>query len=265
MAPRARARTSASTHLNAPLRIAIHLTALIGSAACQGQNATAPLPAGGIHVLFVGNSLTYVNDLPGTVAALGELSGDTIRVASSTGPDLALVDHLNGATDALARIRQGGWSFVVLQQGPSTVPINRDSLILWTQWFDPHIKAVKAKPALLMVWPSSDRYAYFDEVRKSYQQAAQAVHGVFIPAGAGWLQASSADASLSLYGSDGYHPSTLGTYVAALVIYERVTGKDCRSLPPRAIADGHDLGVAESAVRKLQEAAHAANALYPAT
>src|SRR5436309_2481209 len=135
---------------------AFALLGLIGSTSCLGQKSVAPLAPGGIHVLFVGNSLTYVNDLPGTVAALGDLGGDTIRVASSVGPDLALIDHLNGATDALARIRQGGWKYVVLQQGPSSVQVNRDSLILWTQWFDPYIKAVNATPALLMVWPSSD-------------------------------------------------------------------------------------------------------------
>ena len=241
------------------------LLALALAGTSCAQKALGPLPAGGIHVLFVGNSLTYVNDLPGTVAALGELSGDTIRVAASVGANLALVDHLNGGSDAVARIQQGGWHFVVLQQGPSTVPINRDSLILWTQWFDPYIKAVNAKPALLMVWPSVDRYAYFDEVRKSYQLAAQAVNGVFMPAGAGWLKAWADDASLPLYGSDGYHPSGLGTYLAALVVYERVTGKDCRLLPPTAIAAGHNLGVASAVVKKLQEAAHAANADYPPT
>ena len=244
-------------------RARLLLLAVLASSACLGQKIAEPLPAGGIHVLFVGNSLTYVNDLPGTVAALGELSGDTIRVAASVGANLALVDHLNGASDAVARIAQGGWHFVVLQQGPSTVPVNRDSLILWTQWFDPYIRKVNAKPALLMVWPSADRYAYFDEVRKSYQQAAQAVNGVFIPAGSGWLQAWAADGSLPLYGPDGYHPSGLGTYLAALVIYERVTGKDCRSLPGSAMAGGRSISVPEATVRKLQEAAHAANAQYP--
>jgi hypothetical protein len=244
-------------------RIAQLLLALAGSASCVGHKSLEPLPAGGIHVLFVGNSLTYVNDLPWTLQALGDMAGDTIRVGSSTGPDLALVDHLNGATDAVAQIQLGGWQYVILQQGPSTVPINRDSLILWTQWFDPFIKKVNAKPALLMVWPSVDRYAYFDEVRKSYQQAAQAVNGVFIPAGAGWLQAWAVDNTFPLYSSDGYHPAPLGTYVAALVIYERVTGKDCRTLPAKAVASGKDIGAPEAMVRQLQEAAHAANALYP--
>src|SRR3954471_24402474 len=101
-------------------RIAPLFLAVLASASCLGQKALEPLPAGGIHVLFVGNSLTYVNDLPGTLASLGDMGGDTLRVASSVGPGLARVDHLNGATDALARIKQGGWKFVVRQQGPSS-------------------------------------------------------------------------------------------------------------------------------------------------
>lgn len=227
--------------------------------ACSGAKSLEPLPVGGIHVLFVGNSLTYVNDLPGTVAALAASAGDTVRVASSTGADFALIDHLNGGSDALAKLKLGGWNFVVLQQGSSTLPVNRDSLALWTRMFDPFIKSAGAKTALYMVWPTSDRVAFFDDCRLSYQQAAQAVNGVFMPAGEAWVQAWAVDPSLQLYSSDGLHPTPLGTYLAALVIYERITGHDARALPARAIVAGVDLGLAESKVRQLQLAAHAAN------
>src|SRR6185503_8694401 len=110
--------------------------------ACGGGDITdPPLPAGGIHVLFVGNSLTYVNDLPATVAAIATSAGDTVRVAAATGANLALIDHLNGASNAAQRIQQGGWQFVVLQQGPTPPGICRDSLVLWTQMFDTRIRA----------------------------------------------------------------------------------------------------------------------------
>jgi hypothetical protein len=228
-----------------------------------GGGPRKPLPPGGIHVLFVGNSLTYTNDLPRTVASLGALVGDSIFVASATEPDLALVDHLNGLSSALAQMRQGGWQFVVLQQGPSSLPANRDSLVLWTTMFDPHIRAIGAKPALFMVWPSRDRKASFGEVRQSYRLAAQAVHGVFMPAGAAWLKAWAADSALPLYGPDGFHPSRLGTYLAALVIYERLTGHDVRALPARMVVAGEEIGLPRATVRLLQTAAHDANAENP--
>ena len=62
------------------------IAALLVLASCSGGNgAVDPRPAtpsATFRVLFIGNSLTYTNDLPGTVAALGGSAGPTITVAS---------------------------------------------------------------------------------------------------------------------------------------------------------------------------------------
>ncbi len=224
-----------------------------------GAGPLAPLAPGGHHVLFIGNSLTYVNDLPGTLSALAASAGDTIRVSTVAKPDFALIDHLNGGSDALEAIRVGGWEYVVLQQGSSSLPANRDSLVLWTKMFDPYIRAVGATPALYMVWPTADRREFFDAVRASYLEAAQAVHGAFWPAGAAWVAAWSRDSTLPLYAGDGLHPSPMGTYLAALVMYERITGHDARRLPGQAVVQGRTLAASEATVRLLQEAAHETN------
>ena len=72
-------------------------TVLLAFAAlgCLGTSAPVQpaLPPGGHHVLFIGNSLTDANDLPGTVAALAASAGDTIRTASVTAANYALIDH----------------------------------------------------------------------------------------------------------------------------------------------------------------------------
>ena len=65
-----------------------------------------------------------------------------------------------------------------------------------------------------------------------------------------------------LYGTDGFHPSPLGTYLAALTIYEALTGHDARTLPPTAVVNGAPLDLPEQTVRLLQEAAHQANVDY---
>jgi hypothetical protein len=243
------------------MSIAALLVAMTASA-CGSQRG--PLaPVGGIRVLFIGNSLTYVNDLPGTLASLARSVGDTINVQTAAEGDFALIDHYRGGSTALAQIAAGGWKFVVLQQGPSTLPINRDSLILSAQLFDTHIRRVGATPALYMVWPTSDRIAFFDAARISYQMAATAVNGVFLPAGRAWVTAWETDPDLKLYHQDGLHPSPLGTYLAALVIYERITGHDARLLPGTAVVEGRTLNAPEATIRLLQRAAHETNALYP--
>jgi hypothetical protein len=72
------------------------------------------------RVLFIGNSLTSVNDLPGTVSAIARAAGDSLSVAGVVAMGLALIDHYHGATEALAAIRRGGWDYVVLQQRPTS-------------------------------------------------------------------------------------------------------------------------------------------------
>lgn len=236
--------------------------AIVAGTGISCGNSTEPERTGGIRVLFIGNSLTYLNDLPGTLSAMALTVNDTIHVSMVAQPNFALIDHYLGGSNALQEIAKGGWDYVVLQQGPSSTPINRDSLILSAQLFNTHIRRVGAVPALYMVWPSSDRFAFFDEVRISYQMAATAVDGVFLPAGRAWKTAWETDAALALYHPDGLHSSALGTYLAALVIYERLTGHDARLLPGNPRVEGIPLGAPEATVRLLQRAAHETNALF---
>jgi hypothetical protein len=242
-------------------------TALLAIASLAGclppTEARAPLPSGGVRVLFIGNSLTYVNNLPGTLIELALSAGDTIRAGIVAYPDFALVDHLNQGAAARA-IASTNWNFVVLQQGPSSVQVNRDSLIAMTRLFDAPIRQAGARTALFSVWPQTANLATFPRAIESYQLAATAVGGVYLPVGAAWQTVLAEDATLPLYSADGLHPSELGTYLAALVMYERFTGKDARLLPARAVVAGRVLtAVSESVVRRLQVIAHGTTLLTP--
>ena len=205
------------------------------------------------RLLFVGNSLTYTNDLPGTVAAIAVSVGDDVSVASATGPNLALIDHLTGATDAASRIAAGGWDFVILQQGPTTIAMCRDSLVLWTRMFDSLAKRAGARTALIMPWPRAGEPEQSAVVRESFALAARAVDGVFIPAGDAWRRALEADPAIGIYGPDGYHPSPRGTWLAALATYERLFGRDARTIVAPA-----SLGLAPADARLLGSTAHEA-------
>lgn len=215
------------------------------------------------RILFVGNSLTFYNDLPRTVQAIADAAGENLHVAMSAEPNLALIDHLNGQSDALSRLRASRWDFVVLQQGPSTTAVNRDSLILWTKQFKPHIDEARAQPALFMVWPGQNTLQLMNEVRISYQEAARAVDGLFLPAGEAWRMALEENPSLALYGADGFHPADLGSYLAALVIYARITGVDPRTLPATVFAGGRRVPAPPATVQALQRAAYDALGRYP--
>ena len=162
--------------------------ALLGilTACGGGHPPAAPTPAkpAVYRVLFIGNSLTYTNDLPATVAAVALAAGDTMQVRTVAGPNLALIDHVAGQTDAVDVIKSELWDYVVLQQGPTSLPLYRDTLILATKWLQPYVRAAGARSAQLMVSPMATKRASFDEVRRSSQLAAKSVGGS-IPAG-GW-------------------------------------------------------------------------------
>lgn len=245
-----------------PLTMTLAWLALVGSGACQDAGTPTVPSRSSLRVLFIGNSLTYTNNLPGTLKGVARTAGDTIDVEMIAKPNYALIDHLTEHSGAEEAIRRGGWDVVVLQQGPTTLPINRDSLVLWTRMFDSIIRPTGARTALFMVWPQGASAQGFNNVRIAFQDAANAVHGVFLPAGIAWQLALARDSSLALYGPDNFHPSPLGSYLAAITIYEKLTGHDARTLPPVASMDGVPLDAQPATVRLLQEAAHEADARY---
>jgi len=238
------------------------LVALAASAdllACAPGPADIELPPEGVRsVLFIGNSLTYTNDLPGTLEALLEEGlGEDVHIASEAWPNYGLPDHWDRGR-AQEAIRAGGWDLVVLQQGPSATE-GRPYLIEYAERFAEVILEAGAFPALYMVWPAAARSFDFDGVLDSYRTAAEQVDGLFFPAGEAWRIAWESDADLPLYGPDGFHPSVLGTYAAALVMYEQIAGLDARDLPASVTTASGTLAVDPAVAELLQAAAHEAN------
>ena len=152
-------------------------------------------------------------------------------------PDYSLEDHWNerDARQAIAR----GWDVVVLQQGPSALTESRVLLVGYAKRFDAEIRKTGARTALYMVWPSRTRCGDFPGVSQSYTAAAKAVGGLLLPAGDAWRVAWSIDAELPLYRPDGLHPTTMGTYLASLVIYRQIFNEAPASAPTFGVSAAH--------------------------
>jgi hypothetical protein len=205
-------------------------------------------------VLFIGNSLTQGNDVPGMVRDLAAAAGLGWQVEAQLLSGAGLEDHWDRGT-APSRIRSGSWDAVVLQQGPSSLPESRANLRQWTGEFDLLVRQAGGRSALYMVWPDLARFAWFDRVRDSYALAARDVEGWFLPAGESWRAAWEEEPGLQLYGGDGFHPNVAGSWAAALTIFCGLSGLPPDGLPaPSAV----DPKVAE----RLRQAAAAALARY---
>ena len=177
-----------------------------------------------LRVLFIGNSLTAANDLPAMVRRLGEADGVRVHTRTVTADNVSLDDHWSDGT-AERTIRRERWDFVVLQQGPSSLPASRVVLRDAVRRFDRVIREAGARPAVYMVWPPRQRLDDLDRVIESHRLAAADVDAVLLPAGDAWRAALHADPAIALYGPDGFHPSRAGSWLAALTIYCGLTGR----------------------------------------
>jgi len=229
---------------------------LAGLAACS--QATAGEDRSDVAVLFIGNSLTSVNDLPAVVAKVAEAARDSVRVGMAAGPNLAVIDHTNGSTDAVAQIDGGEWNFVVLQQGPTPAGVCRDTLVIAAMRLAPHVGAAGGRVALFLPWARQGSPAGLAAAGESATLAARAVGGVVVPVGVAWKLALDADPTLPLYGPDGYHPAPAGTLLAALTIYERLAGRDVRDLSPASLASLSSPPLGPGVLQLLGASAHAA-------
>ena len=219
------------------------------------SNIEDPESTGTTRVLFIGNSLTYTNDLPLMVEAIAAQAGKVLVADAITAPGAALEDHFNRGL-AQAAIASGGYQWVIMQQGPSSLPASQVHLSYWAGRFDPLIRASGARPALFMVWPEAARRSYFSEVRNSYSNAAYAINGMFIPAGEAWRESWHADPELLLYGSDQFHPSELGSYVAALSIFSELYRQSPEGLPPQlSLSNGQTYRFSPEKASTVQAAA----------
>lgn len=196
----------------------------------------------GLRVLFVGNSLTYVNGLPAMVQTIAEAAGHELSQVDISAPNFSLEDHYySGAPDIITRLKP---DIVVMQQGPSSLPENQVYLRDWTLKMNESVGAAGARAALFMIWPEQARRATaFPAVRTSYSDAAAAVNGIFMPAGAAWEELWEMDPEAQLYGPDGFHPSHLGSVVAALTVYRMLFDEPVTDLPSRMVPTSKNLPV----------------------
>jgi hypothetical protein len=214
----------------------------------------------GWSMLFIGNSLTYTNDLPLMVAKVAEAARDSVRVGMSAGPNMAVIDHTGDGADALARIGEGNWSYVVLQQGPTPEGICRDTLIIAAMRLGPRIRAAGGRPVLFLPWTRRTSPQFLPLAGESATAAARAVGGAVAPVGIAWKKALDGDGDLPLYGGDGYHPAPAGTLLAALTIYDRLSGTDVRTIPLSALSTITGGSLARGQLEVMAHAAHAASA-----
>ncbi len=230
-----RTGTRVKPHAGAILAVSVALSVCgLAASATAADAVAAPTstPQAGLHVLFIGNSYTYVNDLPLLTRRLAASVPDApaVEVMKVTVGGATLERHwLEG--DAIEVIRQGGWSHVVLQE-QSTRPItDREQFFKYARLLDGEIRKSGAQTVFYLTWARQHLPETQQALTDAYMSIADELGAMVSPVGIAWALAIQGRPTLALHHEDQSHPSPSGTYVAACVFYATLLGRSPEGLP----------------------------------
>jgi len=170
-----------------------------------------------INILFVGNSLTYTNNLPKLVKEMAKENGVFVKYNMLAYPNYGLIDHWH-AGKMQKLIKSKKYDLVIIQQGPSSQQEGKEMLINYGKKIHKICLKNNTKLGYFMVWPSIQYYKTFNGVIENYTDAAKNHGDILFPVGEVWKAHFDSTNNLDYYGTDGFHPSLKGSQIAAKVI-----------------------------------------------
>jgi len=192
-------------------------------------------------VLFIGNSFTYANNLPGLLVQLADSGGKKITTGMAAPGGYKLFQH--ASDPATKKVMEGRrWDVVVLQEQSQTPAIDNDKNTLMypaVRELNDRIKKAGAVPMLYLTWGRkngdiefgySDYNSMQEALTRGYMDIAKELSIEVSPVGVAWQTVHEKRPSLELWAGDGIHPNLAGSYLAACVFYAVIYGKSPEAL-----------------------------------
>lgn len=180
---------------------------------------------------MIGNSFTFCNDLPNTLA---EISGYDVTQHTLGGAYLDM--FLDKDTDYGKRTyelldKSFGWDIVILQEQSNAPITQKERFMSAVKELCDMIREIGARPMLYATWAYEKDgkellalgYEYddmFEKMYKSYHEAAESNNTLIADVGKAFYDAGT---DAGLYDLDSYHPSAKGSRLAAEVIKDAIS------------------------------------------
>lgn len=202
------------------------------------------------RVLFIGNSYTHYNDLPGMTSQMATSLGFNLTVDQSSPGGYFWQGHVSNET-TLTKISAGNWDYVVLQEQSQALsfPISqveantfpyaaqlRDTILLhnpcaqlvfYNTWGRKNGDASNCAN-----WPPVCTYEGMDDLlQERYRMLAQDLNGELAAVGPVWRNIRANHPEIELYQPDESHPSYAGSYAAACTFMTVFFGIDPTTIP----------------------------------
>jgi hypothetical protein len=195
-----------------------------------------------VKVLFVGNSLTYSNDLPGMFKELAVAGGKDVFVDGILLGGVTLREHsTNVAT--INKINERGWDYVILQS---------DDITAFSDMYHLEMNALTVLRNVIhgnnpsteiiyeMIWglkngvnvPGEQYYTYEEYMDKIYNGTlyiANRMDMMIAPVGSAWQRAREERPELDLFARDEAHPAREGSYLGACVFFSLIFNEHLNS------------------------------------
>jgi hypothetical protein len=183
------------------------------------------MPPAAINILFIGNSFTKRNDLPGLLAEMAAERKARIRHELISVGGASLRTHWN-AGRAVKAIATGGYDYVVLQE-QSTLPVkNAKRMAENVGLFDELIKQAGSKTVLYMTWARQHAPESQQAISGAYTLIGREIGAIVVPVGLAWQKFLAKHDRPLLYDRDQSHPSLAGTYFATCVFLAKLLAMD---------------------------------------
>ncbi len=173
-----------------------------------------------LSLLFIGNSHTYVNDMPLMVKRRAEEAGFDCRTVMIAHGGWYLAQHAE-EPDVRFNILHGNYDYVILQEhahpfGPEEK--FRSAAAALCQW----IREAGSTAVIYATWAKRDDPGCQAFMNQAHRRAAEETGALLAPVGEGWWDYMKSHPEAEMYSSDGAHASPAGSDFAAETIWKAI-------------------------------------------
>ena len=199
-------------------------------------------------VLFVGNSYTHYNNMPFAVKGFMDSREIKNTVRRSVLGGSHLEEHWNSKRGLTTRekIQSGEYDYVIIQAFSKSALETREETMDYAGKLIEEVRANGGEPILYQTWARKRLPSTQDEITSMYDELGEKYGVRIAPVGHAWELAQAEYPEVELFSTDGTHPSSLGSYLIACVLFETITGESSMGLPTTPTVettDGERVGV----------------------
>ncbi len=187
-----------------------------------------------LKILFIGNSITYFNDMPSMFARLVQAddSERSLKIVQVTYGGASLQGHYQGWSGARRVLRhQGPWDYVVLQEHSARAIGEVSGMREFAHRFDAEIRNAGGRTILFGRGSGQGDLAGSRTMHRRQLQVAQELSAPFAPCALVWERILKRYPKAELFADDGGHPSPVGSYIDACVLFATILKKSPQGLP----------------------------------